>query len=118
MLSLFFSSESIAKRISCQAKNHIFAKEFCILIFVLWGLIQLIDMNIIETYNPPLSGGRISSPKIRGADQFSDEFEGLAEDAKRFELLKLVKRVGAYAGFTSKMVQLLEYYLVFTKDCD
>jgi replication initiation protein RepC len=75
-------------------------------------------MNIIETYNPPLSGGRISSPKIRGADQFSDEFEGLAEDAKRFELLKLVKRVGAYAGFTSKMVQLLEYYLVFTKDCD
>jgi hypothetical protein len=56
-------------------------------------------MNIIETYNPPLSGGRISSPKIRGADQFSDEFEGLAEDAKRFELLKLVKRVGAYAGF-------------------
>lgn len=75
-------------------------------------------MNIIETYNPPLSGGRISSPKIRGADQFSDEFGGLAEDAKRFELLKLVKRVGAYAGFTSKMVQLLEYYLVFTKDCD
>lgn len=75
-------------------------------------------MNIIETYNPPLSGGRVSSPKIRGADQFSDEFEGLAEDAKRFELLKLVKRVGAYAGFTSKMVQLLEYYLVFTKDCD
>ena len=55
-------------------------------------------MNIIETYNPPLSGGRISSPKIRGADQFSDEFEGLAEDAKRFELLKLVKRVGAYSA--------------------
>lgn len=75
-------------------------------------------MNIIETYTPPQSGGRISSPKFRGADQFSAEFEGLAEDAKRYELLKLVKRVGSYAGFTSKMVQLLEYYLVFTKDCD
>jgi len=75
-------------------------------------------MNIIETYNPPLSGGRISSPKFRGADQFLAEFEGLKEDASRYELLKLVKRVGAFGGFTSRMVQLLEYYLVFTKDCD
>lgn len=74
-------------------------------------------MTQLYQYEPPI-GGRISSPKIRGKIQFLDTFEGIEEDADRYELLKLVKRVGSYAGFTSRMIQLLEYYIIFTKDCD
>lgn len=75
-------------------------------------------MENIITYNPPQSGGRLSSPKLRGITQIAEEFEGLPEDVNRFDLLKLVKRAGPAAGFSPRMIQLLEYYLLFTKDCD
>ena len=75
-------------------------------------------MENITTYNPPQSGGRLSSAKLRGITQIAEEFEGLPEDVNRFDLLKLVKRAGPAAGFSPRMIQLLEYYLLFTKDCD
>ncbi len=36
----------------------------------------------------------------------------------RYDLLLLVKRAGKAAGFTPRMIQLLDYYLAFTRDCD
>ena len=69
------------------------------------------------TYEPPV-GGRLNSPQFRGAAQFINQFEGLPKGVTRFDLLKLVKQAGPFAGFSAKMIQLLEYYLLFTRDCD
>tara|TARA_R110002124_G_scaffold278873_2_gene451084 strand:+ start:3930 stop:5207 length:1278 start_codon:yes stop_codon:yes gene_type:complete len=59
------------------------------------------------------TGGRIASQRFR---ECSDQT--LEETIKRYELLLLVKRVGKEAGFTSRMVQLLDYYINFTRDID
>lgn len=48
----------------------------------------------------------------------ADEFCGLEQDTKPYELLLLVKRVGSSGGFTSRMVHLLEYYMAFTREID
>ncbi len=74
-------------------------------------------MENLNFYEPPV-GGRVNSPKLRGAAQFIREFEGLPQGVTRFDLLKLVKHAGPFAGFSSKMIQLLEYYILFTRDCD
>lgn len=74
-------------------------------------------MTDMGFYEPP-KGGRVSSPKFRGLAQISEEFNGLPEGVTRFDLLHLVKNVGPAAGFTPRMVELLEYYLLFTRDCD
>lgn len=74
-------------------------------------------MENVSFYEPPV-GGRINSPKLRGVAQFVSTFEGLPEGVTRFDLLKLVKNAGPIAGFTPKMIQLLEYYILFTRDCD
>lgn len=42
----------------------------------------------------------------------------LLETADRYHLLKLVERVGKGAGFTPRMIDLLAYYLRFTRECD
>ena len=63
-------------------------------------------------------GGRVSSPKLRQSIELSGEFTGLEENINRYDLLILVKRVGRLAGFTSKMIQLLDYYMSFTRDQD
>ncbi|MFC0017441.1 plasmid replication protein RepC [Roseibacillus persicicus] len=47
-----------------------------------------------------------------------EEEGGLLETADRYHLLKLVERVGKGAGFTPRMVDLLAYYLRFTRECD
>lgn len=78
-------------------------------------------MQNINTHELPSSayrGGRISTPKLRGAHQYARDFEGLEDDCNRFDLLKLVKRGGRLIGFTPRMTELLEYYLLFTRDCD
>jgi len=67
---------------------------------------------------PPTSGGRISTPKFREASRQADEFKGLPEGVTRFDLLKLVKHAGREVGFTDSMIQLLEYYLLYTKEQD
>ncbi len=63
-------------------------------------------------------GGRISSPKLRDTINQSQDFEGLEESVKHFSLLTLVKRAGKGAGFSSKMVELLEHYMIFTREID
>ncbi len=63
-------------------------------------------------------GGRISSSRLRETIDQSQDFEGLEENVKPFDLLKLVKRAGKAAGFTSRMIQLLDYYMMFSRESD
>lgn len=63
-------------------------------------------------------GGRISSQKLRNSIEQSQDFEGLEKNVRHFELLTLVKRAGKQAGFTSKMIELLEHYMIFTRAID
>lgn len=63
-------------------------------------------------------GGRVASDQLRHAERLCDDFAGLEEGADRYGLLLLVKKVGKLAGFTPRMLQLLDYYLAFTRDCD
>jgi replication initiation protein RepC len=64
-------------------------------------------------------GGRKASDRYRRAIELSESFTGLPAGTSRFDLLLLVKRGGREAGFTPKMIQLLEYYLVaLTRDVD
>lgn len=63
-------------------------------------------------------GGRIASDALRHAQRLSEDFCGLEEGADRYGLLLLAKRAGKHAGFTPRMLTLLEYYLAFTRDLD
>ncbi|WP_158261033.1 MULTISPECIES: plasmid replication protein RepC [Pirellulaceae] len=63
-------------------------------------------------------GGRVSSPQYRQSLQFCEDFQGLEEDVNRYDLLLLVKKVGKLAGFTPRTIQLLDYYLAYTRDQD
>lgn len=74
-----------------------------------------ISPDFIPTHS---RGGRISSPKFRASIQQSEDFAGLEEDTNRYDLLILVKRAGREAGLTSKMIELLDYYMSFTRDID
>ena len=58
-------------------------------------------------------GGRIASQRFR--ESFDQEIEN---SVNRYDLLLLVKRVGKDAGFTPRMIQLLDYYINFTRDID
>ena len=58
-------------------------------------------------------GGRIASQRFRKS--FNQEIEN---SVNRYDLLLLVKRVGKDAGFTPRMIQLLDYYINFTRDID
>ena len=77
-------------------------------------------MRQIDNFYTPSGqgGGRCSSPKFRESMQIAENFEGLPEGRTKFDLLKLVKRAGREVGFTDRMIQLLEYYLLFTQDRD
>jgi replication initiation protein RepC len=66
----------------------------------------------------PGRGGRVSSPELRFSLQQAEDFTGLERDTNRYDLLVLVKRAGKAAGFSSKMIQLLDYYMAFTRDAD
>jgi hypothetical protein len=66
----------------------------------------------------PIRGGRVSSPKLRKSLEEVESFLGLDANTKRYDLLTLVKRVGKTAGFTSRMIELLDYYMSFTRDID
>jgi hypothetical protein len=48
----------------------------------------------------------------------AEAFEGLPAEVERYDLLTLVKRAGRQAGFTSGMIELLDYYMAFTRECD
>lgn len=70
------------------------------------------------TIEHPLRGGRIGSDSHRLTQAMADDFAGLEEGIDRYALLLLVKKVGKQAGFTPRMIQLLDYYFAFTRDCD
>ncbi len=79
--------------------------------------------HISQTGLPPVTirqsrGGRIGSPKLRQTLAQCEDFAGLEEDTNRYDLLLLVKRVGKSAGFTPRMMSLLDYYMSFTRDID
>ena len=63
-------------------------------------------------------GGRFSSPQHRQAQRFCDDFTGLETGVKRYDLLLLVKRAGKAASFTPRMIELLDYYMAYTRDID
>ncbi len=63
-------------------------------------------------------GGRIASPKLRHSLEQCEDFEGLEENVNRYDLLLLVKRAGKKAGFSPRMIALLDYYMSFTRDID
>ena len=63
-------------------------------------------------------GGRISSSSHRKSYEMVEEFTGLEENVNRYDLLLLVKRIGKQAGFTPRMISLLDYYMAFTRDQD
>jgi replication initiation protein RepC len=67
----------------------------------------------------PRGGGRKASQRYRQAIELSESFTGLPSGVSRFDLLLLAKRGGREVGFTPKMIQLLEYYMiVLTRDID
>lgn len=70
----------------------------------------------LPTY--PTRGGRIHSETYRESIAFCEGFTGLEDGADRYSLLLLVKKVGRYAGFTPRMIQLLDYYMAYTRDFD
>ena len=77
--------------------------------------------QIVPSHSYPTAsrgGGRISSDRYRLALSQADDFTGLEAGVDRYQLLLLVKRVGKAAKFTSRMIQLLDYYFAFTRQCD
>ncbi len=78
-------------------------------------------MQHTSQYNMPdirHGGGRISSAKLRDTIEQCEDFTGLEEGVNRYDLLLLVKRAGKHCGFSSKMIQLLDYYMAYTRDID
>ncbi|MBL9170324.1 MAG: hypothetical protein JNN07_21490 [Verrucomicrobiales bacterium] len=67
---------------------------------------------------PNSRGGRISSAELRHAQQQCEDFAGLEANTDRYRLLLLVKRAGKAAGFSARMIHLLDYYMAFTRDSD
>src|SRR3982751_1949914 len=94
------------------------AMEFCVLIHRFsrsaYDHMQHIQTNSV----PSFSGGRRSTPELRASVQMAEAFEGLPQEVDRYDLLILVKRAGKGAGFTSAMIELLDYYMAFTRECD
>jgi hypothetical protein len=84
------------------------------------GLLIKTMQHISDTISPiPQSrGGRSSSPDHRTAQAQCEDFTGLEADTKRYDLLLLVKRAGKLLGFTPRMVELLDYYMAYTRDID
>jgi replication initiation protein RepC len=75
-------------------------------------------MQHTETIPSYVTGGRRSSPELRASIEMAEAFEGLPAEVERYDLLTLVKRAGRQAGFTSGMIELLDYYMAFTREAD
>ena len=72
----------------------------------------------LATTNNYRGGGRIASAAYRHSRELSLNFSGIDRTTDRYQLLLLVKRVGKQAGFTPRMIQLLDYYMAFTTQAD
>ena len=73
-------------------------------------------LNILELKQS--RGGRISSSSHRKSYEQVEDFTGLEDNVNRYDLLLLVKRMGKKAGFTPRMINLLDYYMAFTREID
>lgn len=73
-------------------------------------------ISVTQTINH--GGGRVSSPKLRNSLKQAEEFLGLEESSNRYDLLLLVKKTGKAAGFTPRMIELLDYYMSYTREID
>ncbi len=79
----------------------------------------MISSELSTASHFPTPGGcRIGSAGFRHAQTFCEEFAGLEQGINRYDLLLLVKKIGQQAGFTPRMIQLLDYYMAYTRDCD
>ncbi len=72
----------------------------------------------LKTHAGNTGGGRIASDGYRAALAMSGDFAGLEDGVDRYSLLLLVKKTARRAGFTPRMIQLLDYYFAFTRECD
>lgn len=63
-------------------------------------------------------GGRTASPAYRESLVQCNDFTGLEANTDRYSLLLLVKKVGKLAGFTPRMIVLLDYYMAYTSSLD
>ena len=78
-------------------------------------------MNNFTTLQKPSkhrAGARFSTLALRDSVQKSKDFNGLEHSTNRYDLLLLVKRAGKNAGFSPRMIMLLDYYMSFTRDID
>lgn len=62
--------------------------------------------------------GRVGSAYFRQTLADCESFAGLENGVDRYQLLLLVKKVGKRGEFTPRMIQLLDYYMAFTRDVD
>jgi len=74
--------------------------------------------SLVSQTNSSRGGGRIASPAYRQSLAQCEDFSGLEENINRYDLLLLVKRTGKLAGFTPRMIQLLDYYMAYTREID
>lgn len=79
---------------------------------------QTHDLSNQPATEPRGGGGRIGSHALRSTQALSDLFRGLEEGRDRYSLLLLVKKAGQLAGFTPRAIDLLEYYIAYTRDRD
>ena len=75
--------------------------------------------EIFSFSNQPLGGGgRVASDRHHKALAMCEDFAGLEQGVNHYDLLLLVKKIGREAGFTPRMIHLLEYYMMYTRDID
>ena len=81
----------------------------------LWHAVYFMKQYTHQTFT---SGGRVGGTAFIHSQQAANSFEGLEEGMSRYDLLFLVKKIGRLAGFTPRLIQLLEYYMAFTTELD
>ncbi len=74
--------------------------------------------TLVSQTNQHRGGGRIASPAFRQSLDQCEDFAGLEENTNRYDLLLLAKRTGKLAGFSPRMIYLLDYYMAFTCELD
>ena len=64
------------------------------------------------------TGGRELSPAHRRAIALADDFAGLPDGVGRYEVIKLLRRVGAELGWTHPLIAHLELLIGYTREAD
>lgn len=74
--------------------------------------------NLVTQSKKRGGGGRVASNAYRQSLAQCEDFAGLEQNTNRYDLLLLVKRTGKIAGFSPRMIHLLDYYMAFTSELD